>query len=81
MAPSKRGISDGRELELSLADIEKEDGEEYDYEAADDSSELSGIVNLYDYLFKWFCFLQNRNRFLLFCFLQNRGLVLLFFVI
>ena len=81
MDPSKRGISDGSELEDSLTDIEKKDGEEYDYEAVDDSSELSGIVDSYDYLFEWFCFLQNGNRFLLFCFLQNRGLVLLLFVI
>ena len=81
MEPSKRGISDGRELELALADIEKEDGEENDYKAVDNSLELSGIGDLYDYLFEWFCCLQNKDRFLLFCFLQNRDFVLLLFVI
>ena len=68
-------------LEDSLADIEKEDGEEYEDEATDNSSELSGIVDLYNYLFKWFCFLQNRDRYLLFYFVQNWSLVLLLFII
>ena len=43
------------------------------------SLELSRIVNLYDYVFKRFCCLQNWNRFLLFCFLQNWNFFLLFF--
>ena len=42
---------------------------------------MSGIVDSYDYLFKWFWCLQNGNRFLLlFCFLQNWSLILLFFI-
>ena len=47
----------------------------------DNFLELSGIVDSYNYLFEWFCCLQNGNRFLLFCFLQNWSLILLFFVI
>ena len=64
-------------LEDSLKDIKNQDGEEYEYEAMYNSSELSRVVNLYDYVFKLFCCLQNWNQFfwgwflLLFFFLKN----------
>ena len=45
-------------MEDSLTDIEKEDGEEYENEVMNNPSELSGIVDSYNYLFEWFCCLH-----------------------
>ena len=68
-------------LDESLEDINEEDGKEYENDVMNNSLELSGVVNLYNYVFKGFCCLQNWNWFLLFCFLQNWSFVLLFFSI